>query len=71
MLNKVIELNPSQYVYFKRAQVYYKLNEPNNALEDLDTALSIQKDYENAILLKQLILEKIAERKDYLSRIYQ
>jgi hypothetical protein len=61
----------SQYMYFKRAQVYNKLNEPDNALDDRDTALSIQKDYDNAILLKELILERITEEKDYLSSIYQ
>jgi tetratricopeptide (TPR) repeat protein len=57
-INKVIDLNPSQFVYFKRAQIYYHLHEYDLAITDLDTAIQLDEDYENAILLKEFIIEK-------------
>jgi lipoprotein NlpI len=71
ILDKVIEINPSKYTYFKRSQTYLKLHEYNSAISDLDTALELDPEYENTILLKKLILGKIRTEKDYLSRIYQ
>lgn len=65
-----IELNPTHYAFFKRSQIYWKLNEADYALSDLDTALSIEEDYQNPIELKKLIQEKIAELKKYTMSIY-
>lgn len=69
-ISKAIELNPSYFAYFKRSQVYLKLNEPDNALEDLETCLIMQPEYQNAIDLKELILSRIAENRKYYGYIY-
>jgi tetratricopeptide (TPR) repeat protein len=64
-IDTVIDVNPSQFSFFKRAQIYLKLNEPDNALDDLDIALSINEDYANALDLKELILERVKRERDY------
>ena len=62
-ISKVIELNPSHHSLFKRSQCYYQLHEYDLAITDLDTALQLDPEYENAILLRELILEKVKSRK--------
>ena len=69
-IDKSIALNPSHFSYFKRAQIHLKLNEPYRSLEDLDIALSINEDYTNALELKELILERVKQERDYTMGIY-
>jgi tetratricopeptide (TPR) repeat protein len=68
-INKALELNPNQFAYFKRSQCYYHHKDWDSALEDLNTALSLNEDYENAKDLKTLILEKLKQERDYTMQV--
>ena len=70
LISKSIELNPSHFSYFKRAQCQYHLHEYHLAITDLDTALQLDPEYQNALDLKELILERVKQERDYTMGIY-
>lgn len=60
--NQAIKLNPNDmFCYYRKAEVLYKINEFENAQQDLEKAIQINPNYVSALLLMAKIKYKLGE----------